>query len=116
VALVGSTIARPNKRDAKSDLIDKANALVKKADDAVTKLTADKKTQEATVIKTQEAHIKKLVADLTAATDDAKVKSIERELTQADLRLDTELTKAAGTPANPPKTPTNPATAAPSTF
>ena len=76
----------PAKRDVKSDLITKGNDLVKRADEAVAKLPADKR-HEAALIKAEETQIKHLVKELEAATTPLRVTALEHELARAEVRL-----------------------------
>lgn len=102
VALVGAALIEGRAiRDLKSTLTTKGNDLVKKAEEAIKKLEAEHKTHEVTVIKTEEAQIKKLISELEAATDDAKVKHIEHQLSQAEHKLQFELQKIEHHGAHP---------------
>lgn len=80
-------------RDLKSTLITRGNDLLKKADAAVKKLEADHHTHEATVVKHEEAAIKKLIASVTDETDSTKLTHLEHQLAQAEHRLAFELQK-----------------------
>ncbi|KAH9401810.1 hypothetical protein TYRP_017219 [Tyrophagus putrescentiae] len=100
LALVAVSVQGRAVRDTKSDLITKGNDLLKKADEAVTKLGHNHQRQhEAALIKAEEAQIKHLLKELEAATDDAKVTRIEHELGRAEVRLQHTLERVSHVPA-----------------
>ena len=74
-------------------MITKGNDLLKKADEAIKKLEAEKKTHEVTVVKAEEAKIKKLITELQAATETAAITKLEHDLKSAETKLQFELTK-----------------------
>ena len=65
--------------------------MLKKAEEAVKKLEAEKNDHEATIIKAEEAKIKKLITEIGTATDATKISHIESNLKHAEEKLNFEL-------------------------
>ncbi|KAH9404089.1 hypothetical protein TYRP_014605 [Tyrophagus putrescentiae] len=93
VAIVAVSFVEGAALDLKATLIAQGKQLEKKAEEEIKKLTAENKTHEAAVLKTEEAKIKALIASLEKETNEAKIKTLEQELKGAEMKLASELAK-----------------------
>ena len=78
-------------RDLKADLIKKGNDLLKHTDETVKKLQAQHSTVDLSKVISEEAEIRKLIAELEHATDASKITVLEHDLRIAESRLNYEV-------------------------
>ena len=82
----GSTTAKPS-GDKKKVLMDKAKEIEISAEKDIKKLMASGHNSEAEELKKQEEAIKKMVTELEAATAEADIMKIEKELKDAETKI-----------------------------